>query len=307
MAAETKTSSFIGAKFSKNNSNNKQILPPRKAFTSLPEPPEVNRDTKPTVFDHTAGALINDQLQQQIMPKQTNGDESGGYEPVGLERRRKDYEDMDKSIPIPHEYAKVDKTKKSHELGHNGLPIDKLPIDKAKLEKEEQDKKLKEKEQKEKLEKENKLKEKMEKEQKVAEEKERKLKEKQEKEEKKAKEKLEREQREAEEKERKLKEKLEKEQKEKLEKERKLKEKLEKEKEEKERKLKEILEKEQKEENALPYKICKAPEIGRYVEATRDVKKDEILWTETPLVVAPVTVSPPVCLHCYNPVDGSYL
>ena len=68
MAAETKTSSFIGAKFSKNNSNNKQILPPRKAFTSLPEPPEVNRDTKPTVFDHTAGALINDQLQQQIMP-----------------------------------------------------------------------------------------------------------------------------------------------------------------------------------------------------------------------------------------------
>ena len=112
---------------------------------------------------------------------------------------------------------------------------------------------------------------------------------------------------EAEEKERKLKEKLEKEQKEKLEKERKLKEKLEKEKEEKERKLKEKLEKEQKEENALPYKICKAPEIGRYVEATRDVKKDEILWTETPLVVAPVTVSPPVCLHCYNPVDGSYL
>merc|ERR1712223_277485 len=229
MAAETKTSSFIGAKFSKNNSNNKQILPPRKAFTSLPEPPEVNRDTKPTVFDHTAGALINDQLQQQIMPKQTNGDESGGYEPVGLERRRKDYEDMDKSIPIPHEYAKVDKTKKSHELGHNGLPIDKLPINKAKLEKEEQDKKLKEKEQKEKLEKENKLKEKMEKEQKVAEEKERK---------------------EAEEKERKLKEKLEKEQKEKLEKERKLKEKLEKEqkeKEEKERKLIEKLEKEQKE------------------------------------------------------------
>ena len=112
---------------------------------------------------------------------------------------------------------------------------------------------------------------------------------------------------EAEEKERKLKEKLEKEQKEKLEKERKLKEKLEKEKEEKERKLKEKLEKEQKEENALPYKICKAPEIGRYVEATRDVKKDEILWTETPLVVAPVTVSPPVCLHCYNPVDGSFL
>ena len=115
---------------------------------------------------------------------------------------------------------------------------------------------------------------------------------------------------EAEEKERKLKEKLEKEHKEKLEKERKLKEKLEKdqkEKEEKERKLKEKLEKEQKEENAMPYKICKAPEIGRYVEATRDVKKDEILWTETPLVVAPVTVSPPVCLHCYNPVDGSYL
>ena len=247
---ETKTS-FIGSKFSKN-SNNKQILPPRKAFTALPEPPEVNRDTKPTVFDHTAGALINDQLQQQ-MPKQTNGDEAGGYEPVGLERRRKDYEDMDKSIPP--EYAKVDKSKKvevkSHEI-NNGLPDEKGKHDKAEKE-EEQEKKLKEKlekEQKEKLEKEIKLKEKMEKEQKVAEEKERKLKERLEKEEKKAKEKFEKEQREAEEKERKLKERLEKEQKDKLEKEKKLKEKLEKEqkdKEEKERKLKEKLEKEQKE------------------------------------------------------------
>merc|ERR1712141_719779 len=249
-SVETKTS-FIGSKFSKN-SNNKQILPPRKAFTALPEPPEVNRDTKPTVFDHTAGALINDQLQQQ-MPKQTNGDEAGGYEPVGLERRRKDYEDMDKSIPP--EYAKVDKSKKvevkSHEI-NNGLPDEKGKHDKAEKE-EEQEKKLKEKlekEQKEKLEKEIKLKEKMEKEQKVAEEKERKLKERLEKEEKKAKEKFEKEQREAEEKERKLKERLEKEQKDKLEKEKKLKEKLEKEqkdKEEKERKLKEKLEKEQKE------------------------------------------------------------
>ena len=289
-AVETKTS-FIGSKFSKN-SNNKQILPPRKAFTSLPEPPEVNRDTKPTVFDHTAGALINDQLQQQ-MPKETNGDE-GGYEPVGLERRRKDYEDMGKSIPP--EYAQVDKTKKvdvkSHEIAKNGLPDEKKPYKKA--EKDEQDKKLKEKlekEQKEKLEKENKLKEKLEKDQKVAEEKERKLKEKLEKEkkeklekeEKKTKEKFEKEQREAEEKERKLKERLEKEQKDKHEKEKKLKEKQEKEqkdKEEKERKLKEKLEKEQRETEEKERKLNERLEKEQKDILEKEMKVKEKLEKE---------------------------
>ena len=57
---------------------------------------------------------------------------------------------------------------------------------------------------------------------------------------------------------------------------------------------------------SMPYKIGKSPELGRFLEASRDLKKDEILWTEAPLVIGPVTVTPPVCLHCYNPVDGSY-
>ena len=58
---------------------------------------------------------------------------------------------------------------------------------------------------------------------------------------------------------------------------------------------------------SMPYKIGKSPELGRFLEASRDLKKDEILWTEAPLVVAPVAVTPPVCLHCYNLVDGSYM
>lgn len=58
---------------------------------------------------------------------------------------------------------------------------------------------------------------------------------------------------------------------------------------------------------SMPYKIGKSPELGRFLEASRDLKKDEILWTEAPLVVAPVAVTPPVCLHCYNLVDGSYI
>ena len=31
-----------------------------------------------------------------------------------------------------------------------------------------------------------------------------------------------------------------------------------------------------------------------------------IFFAEAPLVVGPVTVTPPVCLHCYVPVDGSF-
>lgn len=57
---------------------------------------------------------------------------------------------------------------------------------------------------------------------------------------------------------------------------------------------------------SLPYKIGKNDELGRFLIAAKDVKKGDILWTESPLVVAPNTITSPVCLNCYSPVDGSY-
>ena len=57
---------------------------------------------------------------------------------------------------------------------------------------------------------------------------------------------------------------------------------------------------------ALPYKFGKSPELGRFLEASRDIKKGEILWTEPALVVGPVAVTPPVCICCYSLVDGSF-
>jgi len=57
---------------------------------------------------------------------------------------------------------------------------------------------------------------------------------------------------------------------------------------------------------SLPYKIEKSAELGRYLVASRDLKEGEILFEESPLVVGPVTVTTPVCLDCYAPVDGSF-
>jgi len=57
---------------------------------------------------------------------------------------------------------------------------------------------------------------------------------------------------------------------------------------------------------ALPYKICNSPELGNYLVASRSLKAGEVLFTESPLVVGPSCVTIPVCLACYNPVDGSY-
>lgn len=56
----------------------------------------------------------------------------------------------------------------------------------------------------------------------------------------------------------------------------------------------------------MPYKIEKSEAMGRYLTASKDLKAGEILFEEAPLVVGPVTVTPPVCLHCYVPVDGSF-
>ena len=57
----------------------------------------------------------------------------------------------------------------------------------------------------------------------------------------------------------------------------------------------------------LPFKIAKSAELGRYLEATKDLKKGELIFKEAPLVVGPISVTPPVCLCCYAGVDGSYL
>lgn len=56
----------------------------------------------------------------------------------------------------------------------------------------------------------------------------------------------------------------------------------------------------------LPYKICNSPELGNYLVASRNIKAGEVLFSEAPLVVGPSSVTIPVCLACYTPVDGSY-
>ena len=56
----------------------------------------------------------------------------------------------------------------------------------------------------------------------------------------------------------------------------------------------------------LPYKIGKSADLGRFLEAAKDLKKGEVLWKEPPLITGPIAVSPPVCLCCYTRVDGSY-
>jgi hypothetical protein len=52
--------------------------------------------------------------------------------------------------------------------------------------------------------------------------------------------------------------------------------------------------------------ICQSAELGRYLVAGRDLAEGEVLFSEAPLVVGPVAITSPVCLHCYNLVDGSY-
>ena len=55
------------------------------------------------------------------------------------------------------------------------------------------------------------------------------------------------------------------------------------------------------------FKICSDnEELGRYIIATRDLKPGELILAEAPTVIAPMAVTPPVCLACYKPVDGRY-
>lgn len=51
------------------------------------------------------------------------------------------------------------------------------------------------------------------------------------------------------------------------------------------------------------FKIERNEVLGRYVVATRDIKKGELIFHEPPLVVGPKAVSLPVCLGCHELVD----
>ena len=62
-----------------------------------------------------------------------------------------------------------------------------------------------------------------------------------------------------------------------------------------------------------PYKIV-APAAqddsavaGRYVVATRDIKAGEVIFEEQPVTAGPKQFTPPVCLGCFDPVDGSFV
>lgn len=55
-----------------------------------------------------------------------------------------------------------------------------------------------------------------------------------------------------------------------------------------------------------PYRVCQSAELGRYLEASRDIKAGEIILRDSPLVVGPKQVTVPVCLGCFTPVNGSY-
>jgi len=56
----------------------------------------------------------------------------------------------------------------------------------------------------------------------------------------------------------------------------------------------------------LSYKIANDPVLGNHVVATKNIKADEIILQEAPLVFGPAQQSAPVCLACFIPVDGSY-
>ncbi|CAK1587316.1 unnamed protein product [Parnassius mnemosyne] len=50
----------------------------------------------------------------------------------------------------------------------------------------------------------------------------------------------------------------------------------------------------------IPAKVKQDPKLGRYLEATRDIKSGDIIMKEAPLITGPAQVTPPVCLGCYT-------
>ncbi|KAG7176014.1 SET domain-containing protein SmydA-8-like [Homarus americanus] len=55
-----------------------------------------------------------------------------------------------------------------------------------------------------------------------------------------------------------------------------------------------------------PYRVCQSEELGRYLEASRDILPGELILKDSPLVLGPRQVTVPVCLGCFTPVNGSY-
>lgn len=55
-----------------------------------------------------------------------------------------------------------------------------------------------------------------------------------------------------------------------------------------------------------PYRVCQSADLGRYLEASRDITAGEVIIRDTPLIVGPKQVTLPLCLGCFTPVDGSY-
>jgi alpha 1,3-mannosyltransferase len=244
-----------------------EAIPPRKEFTALPEPPEINRDTKPAA---ATGAKEK---------KNSSIDDTDGYEPIGADR--KVYEDvsiLSNGKDVNEPYAKVDHDAKEKARKEKETRAK----EKAEKEKQEKDKKQREKDEMaaDKLEKEErKQKEETGKKQQEKEDKEKKQREKMDKD-KKEKEKSHKDrlEKEAKEKERKQREKLEREQKEKAEKDRKQKEKQDKlEKTQKEKQDK--LEKTQKEKQARE-ETEKALVLKKEKQAREETEKALVLQKE---------------------------
>ncbi|CAB3361783.1 Hypothetical predicted protein [Cloeon dipterum] len=49
------------------------------------------------------------------------------------------------------------------------------------------------------------------------------------------------------------------------------------------------------------YKEGSSPELGRYLVAARDIEVGQTIITETPIIIGPKQVTPPVCLGCLKP------
>ena len=55
-----------------------------------------------------------------------------------------------------------------------------------------------------------------------------------------------------------------------------------------------------------PYKVQNSPKIGRFLVATRDLEPGDLVLVERPLTVGNLHETPPICLVCWQLVDGSF-
>lgn len=55
------------------------------------------------------------------------------------------------------------------------------------------------------------------------------------------------------------------------------------------------------------FKVLECPELGRYGVAAKNLKAGDELFEEKPFAIGPKSDSPPLCLECCIPVDGSAL